>query len=48
MRIDEDCPECGTLDPLEISRADGPDQQGRTPAVFQCRECGTVWDSYII
>lgn len=46
-RVDQDCPECGTMDPLEVSRADGPDAAGRTAVVFQCRECDTVWDSYL-
>jgi hypothetical protein len=43
----EECQECGSTDAFEVQRAEQPDAQGRITRLVECRECGTVWDSYV-
>ena len=43
----EECQECGSTDAFEVQRAEQPDAQGRITRLVECRECGTVWASYV-
>lgn len=44
---EESCPECGSEDKVELSRADARDSRGYVAVLYQCNDCGTAWDAYV-
>lgn len=44
----ESCPECGSSDAFEVQRATAPGPGVRVAVLIECRDCGAVWDSYVI
>ena len=44
----EECQECGSTKHIEVQRAEQADAQGKMHrGSVECRDCGTVWDSYV-
>jgi uncharacterized Zn finger protein len=47
VNTDKWCPECGSDSAFEVKRSESQGQDNQPDVLFECSECGAVWESYL-